>query len=244
MNRLDFSFALVDNQQSIYEIAVDLDRTFKALSKIDSIFNQIYFIAKKGENLIEIDDRQSVDLLANNLLEYSLKDIKKFDKIESPDVNHSRSYGYSFGISFKEKAKSILYLDLMMGGDTNNSIGSISLANYLVRDYVSFKEILSTFNENLAVKYSSIRLIDIEFLTIANSKYKNHLGWITYFSNDYEIKIPDNLEGIEYEYTDKGKYLILTQDNLSVDESKDDIHRTRLLELMKEIAERVPEYSK
>jgi hypothetical protein len=244
MNRLDFSIKLADKQQSIYQIANDLDRVFKALSKSDTVFNQIYFIARKEEKLIDINDEQSVDLLANNLLNYSLKDIKKFDKIESPDVNYSRPYGYSFGLSFREDTKSVLCLSFKMGGDSGNSIGSISLTNYLVRDYVSFKEILSTFNENLAINYSSIRLIDIEFLTIANSKYKNHLGWITYFSNDYEIKIPDDLEGIEYEYTDKGKYLILTQDNLSVDESNDDAYKTRLLELMKETAERVPEYSK
>ncbi len=95
MNRLDFSIKLADKQQSIYQIANDLDRVFKALSKSDTVFNQIYFIARKEEKLIDINDEQSVDLLANNLLNYSLKDIKKFDKIESPDVNYSRPYGYS-----------------------------------------------------------------------------------------------------------------------------------------------------
>ncbi len=242
MNRLNFSIKLADKQQSIYEIASDLDRVFKALSKLDSIFNQVYFITKKGENLINVSEEESVDLLASTLLERSLKDIKQFDKIESPDVNYSRPYGYSFGLSFKENTKPILHLNFKIGGDSNNSIGSISLTNYLVRDYSSFKEILKVFNENLAVKYSSVRLVDVEFLTIANSKYKGHLGWITYFSNDYEIDIPDDLEGIEYEHTSNGKYLILTKDNLSVDYNNDEAYKNRLLKLMEEISERVPEY--
>jgi hypothetical protein len=244
MNRLNFSIKLANKQQSIYEIANDLDRVFKALAKLDDIFNQIYFITKAGENLIEINDEKSLELLANNLLMRSLKDIKQFDKIDSPDVSHSRSYGYSFGLSFKEKAKPVLHLNFKIGGDSNNSIGSISLSNYLIRDYALFKGILNSFNENLAVQYSSVRLVDVEFLTTANSKYKNHLGWITYFSNDYPITIPDDLEGIEYEHTDKGKYLILTQDNLSVDESNDNYLKETLLKLMETIAERVPEYRK
>lgn len=244
MNRLNFSIELVNKQQSINEIASDLIRVFQTLSKFDTIFNELYFITKKDENLINVNDKNSVKMFAYNILEYSLKDIKKFDKVEYPSVNHSRPFGYSFGLSFKENTKSVLYLNFKIGGDSNNSIGSISIPNYLVRDYTLFKEILNTFNEILEVKYSSVRLIDIDFLTIANSKYKNHLGWITYFSNHYEINIPNDLEGIEYEHTDKGKYLILTKDNLSIDESKDETYKRKLLTTMETIANRVPEYKK
>ena len=73
--------------------------------------------------------------------------------------------------------------------------------------------------------------------------YKAPLGWITYFSNDYEIQIPDDLKGIEYEHTENGKYLILTRENPITPEVIEN-NKEKLINLMGEINEKAPEYSK
>jgi hypothetical protein len=78
----------------------------------------------------------------------------------------------------------------------------------------------------------------------ATKQFKRPLGWITYFSNDCKPEIPNDLKGIEYEFTDKGKYLILTREDFTADKETYEAHKQKLLNLMDEIKNRVPEYSK
>jgi hypothetical protein len=73
-------------------------------------------------------------------------------------------------------------------------------------------------------------------------KYDYPLGWISYFSNEYEIKIPDNLEGFEYEYTDKGKYLIATREDFTVSKEAYQEQKDKLLKTMAYLGETVPGY--
>ena len=92
-------------------------------------------------------------------------------------------------------------------------------------------------------RQGGVHFLGSSFLEITKA-FKKPLGWITYFSNDYEIPIPDNLEGIEYEHTDKGKYLILTREDFTTDKEAYEAHKQKLLEVMEEIKRRVPEYGK
>ncbi len=56
--------------------------------------------------------------------------------------------------------------------------------------------------------------------------------------------MPDDLKGIEYEHTDKGKYLILTREDFTADKEIYEAHKQKLLKLMEEIKRSVPDYSK
>ncbi|MDO6760673.1 hypothetical protein Q4566_10720 [Tamlana sp. 2_MG-2023] len=104
------------------------------------------------------------------------------------------------------------------------------------------KFFLDTAKASFLVDYSVIKISDRDINKSVRG-LKTPLGWITYFSNDYEIPIPDYLEGIEYEHTDNGKYLILTRENPIAPELLETI-KEKLINLMGEIKERVPEYSK
>jgi hypothetical protein len=103
---------------------------------------------------------------------------------------------------------------------------------------------LDSFTVYSDTLYASARPKDTDYLQVSLESYVYTLGLITYFSNELEIKIPDDLEGIDYEYTDKGKYLILSTNNFPKDKETLVECKNKLLEIMKEIKERVPAYSK
>jgi len=130
-----------------------------------------------------------------------------------------------------------------MGSNQSNGIGTISFSKSETKDFDWYFTLLKGISEGFITNYSKIGFIDTPFNQNCKS-YKSPLGWITYFSNDYEIPIPDDLEGIEYEHTDKGKYLILTREDFTTDKETYEAHKQKLLDVMAEIKERVPEYGK
>ena len=66
---------------------------------------------------------------------------------------------------------------------------------------------------------------------------------MTYFSNDFVPPIPNDLEGVEYEFTEKGKYLsVISKEDYR--EEDIEIYKEKLLKVMEQINQRVPEYVK
>lgn len=161
-------------------------------------------------------------------------------KIEFPDVIHSRPFGFTFALILKNQ-NSELCLTFKLGSDDRNTIGQISNKSKSNESYDWYSTILKSFVNNLDVDFGVVRPNDIEYLDICYDYYQYSLGWITYFSNDYKIDVPDTLSGIEYEAVGNGKYLISTKNNFADNFEE---NRKKLLSLMKEIAEQVPEYSK
>ena len=54
---------------------------------------------------------------------------------------------------------------------------------------------------------------------IQELKPNYNIGWINYFSNNFVLPIPNNLEGWEYEFTVQGRYIILARHGFEYDET-------------------------
>jgi hypothetical protein len=93
------------------------------------------------------------------------------------------------------------------------------------------------------VESASIVLKNNE-LVIYTTQFMFPLVWVTFIPNDYPLAIPDDLPGIEYEHTPQGKYLILTREDFTVDVEKYHAGKQKLMDLMEELARRVPGYRK
>lgn len=107
-NNLSFFLELKNNVKSILGISEDLYRCIKETTLVRPIFSEIYFLQKKDEISLDFTDENFVKILADNILIRSLKDIRKFDKIESPDVNYSRPFGFNFSLIFKNENSELL----------------------------------------------------------------------------------------------------------------------------------------
>jgi len=237
---LDFFLELKNEQKSILEIAEDLYLCIKEITVVKPIFSEVQFLQKKGEINIELDSKIFIKTLAENILSYSLKDIKQFDKIESPDINFSRSYGFTFALLLKSE-NSELCLTFKLGSDSGNKIGTISNKSKSNNSFDWYNSILQSFTKNLDVDFGVVRPNDMDYLDICYDNYEYSLGWISYFSNNYKLSIPDDLNGIKYQYTDNGKYTTSTEDNF---DNNFEVNKQKLLTTMKTIAERVSEYKK
>lgn len=239
----NLNVTLIGEQESIVSISEKVISTFYHLSLFDPLFGNLKVVAQpKGfykPIFLTSAHENNIDELARSILDYSLSDIRKNDGIENPDINYSRSYGFTFAITFSD----LITLTFRMGSDQSNGIGTISFARSIAKDFDWYLAFLKNISEGLNAIYSKVGFIETSF-NQACKPYSASLGWITYFSNDFNPEIPNDLEGIEYEFTDKGKYMILTREDFTADKETYEAYKQKLLNLMEEIKRRVPEYSK
>lgn len=241
-----FPYAELSNRKlTIREIAVLVLNFYRKLAHENDNFNVLYIVSEKKAlyDGIDINEAEAIKKLAEEILNQNIEDIKKQDKVESPNIDYSRESDILFSLEAKVNHETLLSLFFAFGTKVKSSIGAI-VTNVICFDsfnkvYVFIKAVNDVFN----VDYSTIKIKERDF-TRKVRDFEAPLGWITYFSNNYNISIPDDLEGIEYEHTEKGKYLILTREDFTVDKESYETHKQKLLDLMEEIKQRVPENSK
>jgi len=232
---------------TIFEIANLVISFYGRLAKQNDCYSKVRIISERASlyQFIDVNESKAEYLLAEEILNQNIDDIKKINKIENPDIHFSRDNSILFSLESKINQDTLSTLSFCFTTSklVHTSIGSIVINKKCFDSFEKSKLFLETVNNSYDVKYSVIKISDRALNRVART-YKAPLGWISYFSNDYEINIPNDLEGIEYEFAEKGKYLILTRENLSVNNSKDSFYKDKLLQLMEEIKHKVPEYSK
>ncbi|NJM24265.1 MAG: hypothetical protein HC859_00715 [Bacteroidia bacterium] len=230
---------------TIREASIHFLGVLKALSEIDQLFSTPVFSKDNQKDVSflirETSDDEAVSLISSTILNFSKYDIRKYEKEQNPTVEYSRDFGFSFVLSYKENDQELSFVP---------RIGSAEACGMNV---LSCRGIDMTFSWSynllraLVLGSNAIRGVvgirDLPFQK-ACKNVAAPLGWITYFSNDFKPEVPNDLEGIEYEYTDKGKYLILTREDFTTDKETYEAHKEKLFSLMEEIKQRVPEYSK
>lgn len=232
-------------KRSVLEISEQLVTIIKVLAREDKTFiNPVY--SKQGFDSVElnINDTDILNKVSNLILDTHKSDIKQNEKEESPDLNFSRDFGFRLLFDFKENKKRKFSLTAVLGG--------VRYQNIRVEYFTSDFEFSQNWYESVLMKlvnetnphYAGITLNLDSFLdTLRPLNIKQPFGWVTYFSNDNEIQIPNDLEGVEYERTENGKFIILTREDFTVSKEAYEVQRDKLLAVMKEVKERVPEYS-
>lgn len=235
---------LNSKKETILESSKSLLKLLRGLSSIGDFFASP-ILRKEGFSDIKLDlslsDIEQIDIIKHSILKFSEPDIKKYEKSDDVDFSYSRDFGFSLVIQFEQESRKLSFT-CKIGSSSVNAIGLLSNNNFDV-DLLMGDEILRNLISTGLVKQGVIKLSDLKFLKACRS-YKYPLGYVTYFSNDYEIPVPDDLEGIEYEHTDNGKYLILSREDITSNPEKLEAGKQKLLDTMAEIKRRVPEYGK
>lgn len=234
------------DRQSIIEISAHLWNILKALASVDLLFSEPILSKESHEDVcIKVSQASkeiAVKLIASTILEFSKSDILHYEKEENPGSNYSRDFGFSLVLSYKINEENVISFVPRMGSMQANGIGTLSFAKNFEKDFLWYQRVLRALVLNDA-SWGAVGLRETPFSKACRDIIAP-LGWITYFSNDFAPVIPDDLEGIEYEHTDKGKYLILTREDFTTNKEKYEAHKQKLLNIMEEIKRRVPEYSK
>lgn len=244
MLRLTTTVILNTNKESILESSHSLYKLLEGLLLMDDFYSNPTF-RKEGFKDVSLDliipESEAIDVIKNIILKFSIPDIKKYEKIVDVDSTFSSDFGYSILISYNLKTDREVSFTAKLGSSSVNGFGLLSNNGFVVDYKVSNNWITSLVRTNL-VNYGIVKISDVKFLKQVK-KYKYPLGLITYFSNDFEIPIPDDLKGIEYEFTDNGKYLSVVSRN-NYREEDIEIYKKKLLNVMAQISQRVPEYVK
>lgn len=185
-----------------------------------------------------LSKEEAVKIISSTILNFSKYEIAKYEKEQNPTIEYSRDFGFSFVRSYGQA----MFFYIITGCSTANGLSLLSY-NSNNSSFEYYYSILRAIVTGSNVISGAVGIRDLPF----QKSCKNiiaPLGWITYFSRSFKPEIPDDLEGIEYEHTDKGKYLILTRENFTTDKEIYEAHKQKLLNLMEEIKRRVPEYSK
>ena len=240
---------LKQENKSIFEVSELLINVLVKLSEYDKIFLKFVYSKQGFEDntidLSELDIQLAKKRLADIILYSNLTDIQKHEKVKNPDVYFKRDFGFLHLIKFSIKNEEQFTI--------SGNIGTKNYPSFRIEHFYGKKEysfhwynnILKCIIDYFEPIYAAVTIRLTSFIDIFSKlNVKHPLGWITYFSNDYELQIPDDLEGIEYEHTEKGKYLILTREDFTVSKEAYEEQRDKLLKIMQEIKRRVPEYSK
>lgn len=240
---------LKQEAKSIREISDKLIDVLVGLGQIDSSFYHPLY-SREGFQSEKIDIKaigidQAKDKLAQLILTSHLSDITQYDKVDTPTIDFSRDLGFRHLLQFSKDDKNKFSLTGNLG---TNNYPDFNIEYFYSDDEFSYswyeevlKYVVNTFNP----VYAGVTITLTTFIQLLSElKVRHPFGWITYFSKDYELQIPDDLKGIEYEYTDKGKYLILTREDFTISKEAYEVQRDRLLSLMKEVKQIVPEYSR
>jgi hypothetical protein len=233
-------------KQSIIEISVHLWSILKALASVDDLFLRPVLSKENYEDVCleisQVSKETAVKQISSAILEFSKSDILQYEKEKDPSINYSRDFGFSLVISYRVNEENVISFVPRMGSIQANGIGTLSFAKNFQKDFLWYHSVLRSIVTNDA-SWGAVGLRETPF----NKSCKNiiaPLGWITYFSKDFKPEIPNDLQGIEYEHTDTGKYLILTREDFTTDKETYEAHKQKLLNLMEEIKRRVPGYSK
>lgn len=233
-------------RKSIQDLGDSIIKILVELGNIDDIFLRFTY-SKEGfeEEVIDVEElgaEEAAKRLADLILLTNKADIKKHEKEENPTLGFSRDIGFR------------LLLKFFSGGQERFSLtGSFATDSYpgLMLEYFNsdhqysydwYHSILKSIVDFLDPLYAGIYIQP--FMNWGRElKVQRPLGWITYFSNDYDLQFPDDLEGVEYEYTDNGKYLITSREDFTADKEHFLDYKEKLLGIIKEAKSRIPEYS-
>lgn len=229
-------------KKSIEEISKDIYQILLSLSNTDELFTTPYLRSESFNDVVirlNQSKENEIKTIAEAILSFSGPDIKKYEKVENVNFSYSRDIGFSVVLEYRHKNETISFL-VKLGSVSANGINTLSYQGKKL-SISRGEKVLKTLIDSSSTLLGSLKITDTNFLKLSKI-YKYPLGLITYFSNDYELKIPDDLIGLEYEYTNKGKYLILTREDFTADTETFQHYKNKLLNIMEEIKNRVPEF--
>jgi hypothetical protein len=238
---------LKKEQLSIVDISNLVINFFRRLENKFDEYGQINIISEKTALYKSIDVKNilAIELLAKEILNQNIEDIIKQDGENNPNIHFQFKNSlvtFSIGTWFSKETLITLNFCFTRSKSINPSIGAIIVNQIVFDSFEKIKYFLEVCVSSFHVKHCTIKLNDRE-LNKKNRTFKAHLGLITYFSNDFEIPIPNDLEGIEYEFTEKGKYLsVISKEDFREEDME--LYKAKLIDVMNQISIRVPAYFK
>lgn len=248
-NYLSVSATYDGSQASVHDCAGQIIDTLKSLSVMDQVFlHPIFITGQKGKISLDLSGNTLDDYkkkIVEALIRSNIQQIKLWDKIEKPDANYFRKDGFRILIEFKKENKTVFYCSCLMGAEICQTFTFLGYKDVVTKEYNWYFNMLKILVEKLVCVEGEIFIKTGNFSGFyVDLKAKHHLHWISYYSNDFYLKIPDDIGGVEYLHTDKGKYLITSQDDFHKDKESFENHKEKIKGIVEEMKVRIPGFAR
>lgn len=249
LNYLSAGAIYKGSQASIHESAIQIINILNSLSVMDELFLQPIFITgQKGRISMDISG-DTLDEYKKNIVEAlirsNIQQIKLWDKINKPDENYFRKDGFKILIEFKKNNKTQFYCSCLMGAEICQTFSFFGFENSVIKEYNWYFELLKIMVSQMKCIEGNIFIEAGGFGKFYSElKSKHHLHWISYFSNDFHLKIPDDIGGVAYLHTDNGKYLFTSKDDFLRDKESFEHHKEKIKGIVEEMKARIPGFAK
>ena len=162
----------------------------------------------------------------------------------NPTIDFSRDLGFRFLLQFNKNNKQHFSIT---GNISSSQFCGLAIEYFPFEnsdyDFDWYFNIFRKINEYLKPKYSGVNIILPQYMEMyLPLKIVYPLGWVTYFSNESNIKIPKDI-GFEAIQEDKGQYIIATRDDFTTNKVSFFAIKEKLIEGMKELKNTCNEYS-
>ena len=229
---------------TIGEIASLVISFYKKLASVDSGYNHLSIVSEKKSlyQSMDIHDVEATEFLVEEIIHQNIDEIRKISDVDSVDHSFSWDRPIQFALEPAEDPKLLMILSYAFHTEIR-SIAPIIVNEECLDSYSKARWFLDAARESFSVDRSVIKVSTRDFRAVSR-KYRAPLGWINYFSDDSEWQIPDDLEGIEYEKVEGGKYLIVSRENIGSSPDQFEAAAKKLARLMEDLGDRVPRYKK
>lgn len=239
-------FSKKPNQQNILDIAQSLIALLKLLEKIDPVFRSFNVVSEKKIGGVEdIYENNAANVLAEKLLLSNLRDIRKYDKVKNPDIFYSReSPTFTCALTFGVGEERFSW-DFSWGSIIKWNVTTLMYSKKRLPSLSWYMDVVKIFIEVFSVEQAIIRFGDINiWKKTEDLNLKFPLGLINYFSNDFEITIPDNLPHVIYEQMPNGKLFYFPSEDINAAGEPFDKLVNNLFEVMAALKDASPNYGK
>lgn len=246
-NIFSISFVLPSQKLSIKETVFKLLSFLEILRIEDDVFTKFNASALNFKsvalNLGEDSFEENVMKLSKAILQFNFEDIRQHEKEENPTIDFTRDYGYRFLLQFNKNNKQHFSIT---GNISSSQFCGLAIEYFPFEnsdyDFDWYMNINRKSNDFLKPKYSGVKIILDQYMELYRPlKIKYPLGWITYFSNESNIKMPKDI-GFKVIQEEKGQYIIATREDFTASKESFFEMKERIIEGMKLLKERCPEY--
>lgn len=248
-NYLSISVRFDPKKLSIESAARDLISILVELGKIDSLF--FYPKLSIGGNLevpinlssgdIEIHSKE----LAEGILKAEWDDIIRQEADRNPTILYIRVEGYPVLLRYELDKETIFWIGCRIGSNVSQTFTIRGFNSNKLFDFSWYERIFRSLILKTNAEVGTVVMSNESFGKFYNQmNIKYTIGWITYFSDAYEINIPDDLGEVRYEFVDGGKFLFTSDEDFMKDKEAYFGNREKLQRIITELKERVPEFVK
>ena len=219
------------------------------LGEFDSLFySPTVITGQKSELTLKIDRDNlgdKVHELAEGILRAEWSEITQHKENSNPTIEYVGEEGYGVLLKYSIKDEIVFWIGCRLGSNIHQTFTLRGFSANILFDYswyeIIFKKLVHLTNAEAGTIVMSNQSFG-KFYNEMNIRYP--IGWITYFSDEYEISIPDDIKEVRYEFVDGGKFLITSDEDFMRDKEAYFANRAKLTRIITELKRRVPEFVK